>query len=84
MHGTRWPASNPKLLQVEFSTSEEMEKCLSSLPPPPPSDNIRRTIDSDKVAMAWLTEQNFKDERTRVGFLLFFNFLCTNDIPIDC
>lgn len=51
-----------------------MEKCLSSLPPPPPSDNIRRTIDSDKVAMAWLTEQNFKDERTRVGFFILSIF----------
>ncbi|CAB3231232.1 unnamed protein product [Arctia plantaginis] len=58
LHGVTWPVSNPKTLQVDFSTAEAFEKAkLNEETDSAPVSTIPGTVED------WLREQDMKRER---------------------
>lgn len=58
LHGVTWPVSNPKTLQVDFSTTEAFEKAKTNEETEgPPVSTIPGTVED------WLREQDMKRER---------------------
>uniref|UniRef100_A0A1E1WU44 RRM domain-containing protein n=2 Tax=Pectinophora gossypiella TaxID=13191 RepID=A0A1E1WU44_PECGO len=58
LHGVTWPVSNPKTLQVDFSSEEAFEKARSSEEAEGvPTSTIPGTVED------WLREQDLKRER---------------------
>lgn len=58
MHGVKWPVSNPKTLQVDFSTQEAFDKAKSNAE----TDNAQVSTMSGTVE-DWLRELDSKKER---------------------
>lgn len=58
LHGVTWPVSNPKTLQVDFSTQEAFEKAKSNEETDAtPVSTIPGTVED------WLREQDMKRDR---------------------
>lgn len=71
MHGVTWPVSNPKTLQVDFSTKEAFDKAkLNEETDTTPVSTIPGTVED------WLREQDMKRER---GELVSYELFKLND-----
>lgn len=66
LHGVTWPVSNPKTLQVDFSTTEAFEKAKTNEETEgPPVSTIPGTVED------WLREQDMKRERGELVRIYF-------------
>lgn len=61
LHGVTWPVSNPKTLQVDFSTEEAFEKAKLN----EDNENTQKSTIPGTVE-DWLREQDLKRERGEV------------------
>lgn len=57
LHGVTWPVSNPKTLQVDFSSQEAFDKAKENENGETPVSSIPGTVED------WLREQDMKKER---------------------
>ncbi|XP_038216477.1 apoptotic chromatin condensation inducer in the nucleus-like [Zerene cesonia] len=61
LHGVTWPVSNPKTLQVDFSTQEEFDKAKAN----EDTDNAKASTIPGTVE-DWLREQDMKREKGEI------------------
>ncbi|KAJ6648232.1 Apoptotic chromatin condensation inducer in the nucleus, partial [Pseudolycoriella hygida] len=52
LHGVRWPASNPKCLNVDFGSEKSMEKAIASTSEQPPKEGVTAARE-ERVAGGW-------------------------------
>lgn len=78
LHGVTWPVSNPKALQVDFSTDEAFEKAKLN----EDADNAQVSTIPGTVE-DWLREQDMKRERGEIvsvysvkKILLYLPYCC--------
>ena len=67
LHGTKWPSSNPKLLNVDFSTEAVMESFIKhGVPPPlipPKKEKVVEKEKDDVHEKARLERQKAREDR---------------------
>lgn len=74
LHGVTWPVSNPKTLQVDFSTQEAFDKAKAN----EDTENTQTSTIPGTVE-DWLREQDAKRERGElVRFLTSFFFIVSS------
>lgn len=73
LHGVTWPVSNPKTLQVDFSTQEAFDKAKTN----EVADNAQVSTIPGTVE-DWLREQDLKRERG--DLVSFLSLITTNPI----
>lgn len=52
LHGVRWPASNPKCLNVDFGSEKSMDKAIASTSEQPPKEGAASGRD-ERVTGGW-------------------------------
>lgn len=52
LHGVRWPASNPKCLNVDFGSEKSMDKAIASTTEQPPKEGVAAARE-ERVAGGW-------------------------------
>lgn len=53
LHGVRWPASNPKCLNVDFGSEKSMDKAIASTTEQPPSKEGVAAAREERVSGGW-------------------------------
>lgn len=52
LHGVRWPASNPKCLNVDFGSAKNMEKAVASTSEQLPKEGVA-VVREERVSGGW-------------------------------
>lgn len=74
LHGVRWPASNPKCLNVDFGTIVAMGKAIAST-----SEDVQKeVVREERVSGGW---DRFEQEERRV-ISVEFNYLCALGVTL--
>lgn len=71
LHGVRWPASNPKCLNVDFGSEKSMDKAIASTTEQPPSKEGVAAAREERVSGGW--DRFEVDERKVFHFCLMKN-----------
>ena len=66
LHGISWPISNPKKLQVEYATKEDMELARETSKDQPNSRKAEPLLQSDSWQREWMREEKNQLGGTKV------------------
>lgn len=63
LHGVRWPASNPKCLNVDFGRKVDMLKAIDSTKEDLPKFGIETNKDNILIGMGWSRERQEEEKK---------------------
>lgn len=67
LHGVTWPVSNPKTLQVDFSTEEAFDKAMQN-----EDTDGTQTSSIPGTVEDWLREQDMRRDRGEIVSVIWF------------
>lgn len=81
LHGVRWPASNPKCLNVDFGIKNDMLKAIESTKEDAPKFGQETNKDNLLVGSGWSRERHDDDKKVNLliaacGFNGKLEFVC--------